>query len=51
MALGEGRRDAIYAVFGGILGATIWTALYQTPAGHWLVDTLNLGSLIIGGKK
>ncbi|BDB99478.1 YeeE/YedE thiosulfate transporter family protein [Saccharolobus caldissimus] len=51
MALGEGRRDAIYAVFGAILGAATWTALYQTPAGQWLVNTLNLGSLIIGGKK
>ncbi|MDT7902118.1 MAG: YeeE/YedE thiosulfate transporter family protein [Acidianus sp.] len=30
MALGEGRRDAVYAVFGAILGAATWTALYQT---------------------
>jgi len=34
MALGEGRRDAIYAVFGAILGAATWTALYQTPVGQ-----------------
>jgi hypothetical protein len=47
MALGEGRRDAVYAVFGAILGAASWTALYQTPAGQWLVKTLNFGSLII----
>jgi uncharacterized membrane protein YedE/YeeE len=48
MALGEGRRDAVYAVFGAILGTASWTALYQTPAGQWLVKTLNFGSLIIG---
>jgi uncharacterized membrane protein YedE/YeeE len=48
MALGEGRRDAVYAVFGAILGAASWTALYQTPAGQWLVKTLNFGSVIIG---
>lgn len=48
MALGEGRRDAIYAVFGAILGAATWTALYQTPAGQWLTTVGNFGSLIIG---
>ncbi|MBW9141757.1 MAG: YeeE/YedE family protein [Candidatus Aramenus sp.] len=51
MALGEGRRDAIYAVFGAILGAATWTALFQTSVGQWLVNTLNFGSLVIGGKK
>ncbi|MCY0859286.1 MAG: YeeE/YedE thiosulfate transporter family protein [Sulfolobaceae archaeon] len=51
MALGEGRRDAVYAVFGAILGAATWTALYQSPAGQWLVKTLNFGSLVIGGTK
>ncbi|EZQ07060.1 transporter [Candidatus Acidianus copahuensis] len=49
MALGEGRRDAIYAVFGAILGAATWTVLYQTPVGQWLVNTLNFGSVVIGG--
>ncbi|BFH72412.1 hypothetical protein SJAV_03560 [Sulfurisphaera javensis] len=48
MALGEGRRDAIYAILGGLVGAAAWTALYQTPAGQWLVNTLNFGSVIIG---
>ena len=51
MALGEGRRDAVYAVFGAVLGAASWTALYHTPAGQWLVNTLNFGSLVLGGKK
>ncbi|MBB5254556.1 YeeE/YedE thiosulfate transporter family protein [Sulfurisphaera ohwakuensis] len=48
MALGEGRRDAIYAILGGLVGAAAWTALFQTSAGQWLVNTLNFGSVIIG---
>jgi uncharacterized membrane protein YedE/YeeE len=50
MALGEGRRDALYAVAGGILGAAGWTLVYQTPVGYWLVHTLNFGSLIATGS-
>jgi uncharacterized membrane protein YedE/YeeE len=50
MALGEGRREAIYAVFGGLLGAASWTILYQTPVGQWLVDTLNYGPIYLAGK-
>jgi len=51
MALGEGRRDAVYAVFGGLLGAVTWNALYQTPAGPWLWSALNFGNLIIGATQ
>ncbi len=51
MALGEGRRDAIYAVLGAILGAATWTIMYQTPVGYWLIHTANLGSIVIGGEK
>lgn len=50
MALGEGRRDAVYAVFGAILGAATWTALFQTSVGQWLVSTANYGSVIIGAS-
>ncbi len=50
MALGEGRREAVYAVAGGLLGAAAWTILYQTPAGQWLVNTDNYGELYLGGK-
>jgi len=49
MALGEGRRDALYAVAGGVLGAAAWTLLYQTSLGHWLVTSANYGSLIATG--
>lgn len=50
MALGEGRREAIYAVAGGLLGAATWTVIYQTPLGSWLVSTLNYGTIYLGGK-
>ena len=50
MALGEGRRDAIFAVLGGLLGAATWTVLYQTSVGQWLVNTLNFGEVYLGGK-
>jgi uncharacterized membrane protein YedE/YeeE len=30
MALGEGRRDALYAVAGGVLGAAAWTLVYRS---------------------
>ncbi|WMT50506.1 MAG: YeeE/YedE thiosulfate transporter family protein [Ferroplasma sp.] len=50
MALGEGRRDAVYAVFGGLLGAASWTLIYQTPFGHWLVTYDNFGEIYFGGK-
>ena len=50
MALGEGRRDAVYAVFGGLLGAASWTLIYQTSFGHWLVTYDNFGEIYFGGK-
>lgn len=50
MALGEGRRDALYALPGGLLGAAAWTLLYQTPTGRWLVHTANYGDLIASGS-
>lgn len=50
MALGEGRRDALFAVPAGLLGAAAWTFLFQIPAGQWLVNTLNMGPVTIAGK-
>ncbi len=49
MALGEGRRDAVYAVLGGLLGAASWTLIYQTSFGHWLVTYDNFGQIYFGG--
>jgi uncharacterized membrane protein YedE/YeeE len=50
MALGEGRRDALYAFPGGLLGAAAWTLAYPTPVGHWLLHTANYGDLIASGS-
>lgn len=50
IALGEGRRDVLYAIPGGLLGAAAWTVLYETPTGQWLVTTANYGDLVITGN-
>ncbi|MDD4868456.1 MAG: YeeE/YedE thiosulfate transporter family protein [Mycobacterium sp.] len=49
IALGEARRDALYAIPGGLLGAAAWTILYQTPVGRWLVTTADYGNLVVTG--
>lgn len=49
IALGEGRRDVLYAIPGGLLGAAAWTILYETSAGHWLVTAANYGDLVVTG--
>jgi uncharacterized protein len=50
MALGEGRRDALYAVPAGLMGAFAWTMLSSTGLGQWLVQTHNLGQILVTGK-
>ncbi len=50
MALAEGRRDALYAIPGGLMGAFAWTLLSSTAFGQWLVHTDNLGQILITGK-
>ena len=50
MALGEGRREALFVIPAGLLGAASWTVLYQTGAGQWLVNQANYGSILITGK-
>lgn len=49
IALGEGRREVLFAIPGGLLGAAAWTLLYQTSLGHWLVNAANLGDLVATG--
>jgi uncharacterized membrane protein YedE/YeeE len=42
IALGQGRRDAIYAVIGGLLGAFTWSVIFGNV--RWLFwNTLNFG--------
>lgn len=50
MALGEGRRDALYAIPAGLLGALAWALLSATDLGQWLVNTGNMGQILISGK-
>ncbi|MGC8569087.1 MAG: YeeE/YedE thiosulfate transporter family protein [Nitrososphaeria archaeon] len=42
IALGQGRRDAIYAVAGGLLGAFTWSVIFGSVRGL-LWNTLNFG--------
>ncbi|MCL4344375.1 MAG: YeeE/YedE family protein [Nitrososphaerota archaeon] len=42
IALGQGRRDALYAIIGGLLGAFTWSAMFGYV--KWFFwDTLNFG--------
>ncbi|HEY1656299.1 MAG TPA: YeeE/YedE thiosulfate transporter family protein [Candidatus Tumulicola sp.] len=50
MALGEGRREALFVIPAGLLGAASWTLLYQNAAGQWLVHQANLGSVLVDGR-
>ncbi|BAB59612.1 hypothetical protein [Thermoplasma volcanium GSS1] len=44
IALGQGRRDAIYASFGGLLGAFTWSIIFGNV--KWFFwDTLNFGPI------
>jgi len=42
IALGQGRRDALYAVAGGLLGAFTWSVIFGSVRGI-LWNTLNFG--------
>lgn len=49
IALGEGRREVLWAIPGGLLGAAVWTLLYQSEFGRWLVSAANFGDLVVTG--
>ncbi|WP_440059612.1 YeeE/YedE thiosulfate transporter family protein [Thermogladius sp. 4427co] len=42
IALGQGRRDAVYALLGGLLGAFTWSVIFGSVKGFFW-DTLNFG--------
>lgn len=50
IAVGEGRREALWAIPGGLLGAACWTLLYQSQFGRWLVTAANFGDLVVTGN-
>ena len=45
MALGEGRRDALYAAPGGLLGAAAWTMYIKRNSVIGLIHTANYRNL------
>ncbi|PKM80757.1 MAG: hypothetical protein CVU89_12550 [Firmicutes bacterium HGW-Firmicutes-14] len=47
VALGEGKRDAVYGVMGGILAAAVFAHLYPVLEKP-LINPLNYGALTIG---
>jgi uncharacterized protein len=48
VGLGEGRKDALFAVVGGIFGALVFTLLYDTLLAP-MVRVLDLGKLTLPG--
>ena len=44
IALGQGRRDAVYAVIGGLLGALTWSLIFGAARGFFW-NTLNYGPI------
>ncbi|ADL19156.1 Predicted transporter component [Acidilobus saccharovorans 345-15] len=44
ISLGQGRRDAIYAVIGGLLGALTWSLIFGAARGFFW-NTLNFGPI------
>jgi hypothetical protein len=42
----EGRRDALVALLGGVVGALVFTLVYTTIE-SWLIKPLNFGKITI----
>lgn len=52
-ALADGRKDALFFVAGGLLGALIYTLVYGSIEGSWLFDTIAGGKVMLatGAEK
>jgi uncharacterized protein len=48
VGLGEGRKDALFAVLGGVVGALVFTLVYDALLAP-LVKVLDLGKLTLAG--
>ena len=46
-ALAEGRKDALFFVSGGLLGALLYTLVYGSIKGTWLFDTIAGGKVML----
>lgn len=47
-AAAQGRRDALFAVVGGLLGVGVFAALYE-PIRPWLIEPLTYGKITFPG--
>ena len=46
-AFSEGRKDALFFVFGGLLGALLYTLVYGSIKGTWLFDKIAGGKVML----
>ncbi len=46
-ALADGRKDALFFVGGGLMGALIYTLVYGSIEGSWLFDTIAGGKVML----
>ncbi|MEN8211852.1 MAG: DUF6691 family protein [Thermodesulfobacteriota bacterium] len=46
-ALADGRKDALFFVSGGLLGALIYTMVYSSIKGSWLFDKIAGGKVML----
>ena len=46
-ALADGRKDALFFVGGGLIGALIYTLVYGSIEGSWLFDTIAGGKVML----
>jgi hypothetical protein len=46
-ALADGRKDALFFIGGGLLGALIYTMLYGSIQGSWLFDKIAGGKVML----
>jgi hypothetical protein len=52
-ALADGRKDALFFVGGGLLGALVYTLVYGSIKGSWLFDKIGGGKVMLaaGSEK
>jgi hypothetical protein len=46
-ALADGRKDALFFVGGGLIGALIYTLVYGSIEGTWLFNTIAGGKVML----
>ncbi len=53
VAAGSGRKDALFFIFGGLVGAGLFTIMYRSVEGTWLLEKVWGGktTLVLTGKS